>query len=69
MGELMQSAEERLQTLIECRDSGVLKVVVDGIETTYRSIADLERAISAVRGEIAPVRGRTRQAIYDRGSA
>ena len=47
----MESAAQRLQNLIELRDSGLNSTTVDGVTTTFRSQADLERAINRLQRE------------------
>ncbi len=64
----MLPAEERLNRLVTARDSGVLRVEVDGQVVQYRSLNELERAIQAVQTEIFGGGIVTRQAGYSRGA-
>lgn len=64
----MLPAEQRLNRLITARDSGVLRVEVDGTVTQFRSMFEIERAIQAVQNELHGGGIMTRQASYSRGS-
>ncbi|WP_156994995.1 phage head-tail joining protein [Elstera litoralis] len=64
----MLPAEERMNRLVSARDSGVLRVEVDGQVVQYRSLIELEHAIGAVQSEIHGGGIVTRQAGYSRGA-
>lgn len=55
--------KEMLDELVRARSSGVLVVKHGDTTTTYRSIAELERAISALEGDIAKAEGRRRRKV------
>lgn len=49
----MATLEEQLAELENIKRSGVLRSSYEGKEVTYRSMADLDKAISDLKAEIA----------------
>lgn len=63
----MSYTQEDLAMLKSMLTTGELSVQHNGRRIQYRSIAELERAIAVVEGELHPRKGRFHRAIFDKG--
>jgi hypothetical protein len=52
--------QARLELLRKMRDSGVSSTSVDGVQTTFRSMADLQEAIKILEQELGIRKKRSR---------
>lgn len=53
----------RLEALKKARDTGVLTVKHGETQTTFRSLAEIERIIAQLEGDLATVNGTARRRI------